>query len=273
PQGGGGSYNAVTNFSGSQNPTGAWSYGYRTPAGVYGSYPSNSNIFGSGTSSWSQPSLAWCCPSLTKNTTGGTLAYGSIVQPADVLNLHPGPNGERSVLRWTAPGSGSYQLSGRFQGLDSGAGTTTDVLIQHNGVTIYSGAINGYGNQLQYSLNRSVAAMDVIEFSVGVGSNGTFNSDSTGVAATITQTSGEPSDLTSARLDPFNQSGDQLRARDVEWSLPILSLPGRAGLDLGLTLSYSSLVWTRAGNYMYFDRDNGSPSPGFRIGFPTVQGP
>ena len=51
----------------------------------------------------------------------------------------------------------------------------------------------------------------------------------------------------------------------------LLSLPGRAGLDLGLGLSYSSNFWTRSGPYSYFDEDNGSPSPGFRLGFPTVQ--
>src|ERR1041385_7134879 len=73
-----------------------------------------------------------------------------------------------------------------------------------------------------------------------------------------------------ALLDPFNQPGNQLRARDCEWSLPLVSLPGRAGLDLGLTLSYSSMVWTRAGNAIYFDEDNGNPSPGFRLGFPTL---
>src|SRR4029453_7406193 len=52
---------------------------------------------------------------------------------------------------------------------------------------------------------------------------------------------------------------------------PLLSLPGRAGLDLGLLLSYSSMVWTRSGPYIYFDEDNSFPSPGFRLGFPTVQ--
>jgi YD repeat-containing protein len=81
------------------------------------------------------------------------------------------------------------------------------------------------------------------------------------------------SSLSTARVDPFNQSGNQLQARDCEWSLPLLSLPGRAGLDLGLGLSYSSLVWTRSGPYVYFDQDNGSASPGFRLGFATIQGP
>ncbi len=79
------------------------------------------------------------------------------------------------------------------------------------------------------------------------------------------------SSLVTARVDPFNQPGSGLAARDAEWGMPLLSLPGRAGLDLGLSLSYSSMVWTRSGPYLYFDEDNGSLSPGFRLGFPTIQ--
>jgi len=79
------------------------------------------------------------------------------------------------------------------------------------------------------------------------------------------------SSLSTARVDPFNQTGNQVRARDAEWAVSLLNLPGRAGLDLGLTLSYSSLVWTRSGPHLYFDQDNGWPSPGFRLGFPTIQ--
>ena len=88
-------------------------------------------------------------------------------------------------------------------------------------------------------------------------------------------TSGSPSSnaasLISARVDPRNQPGRGMLSRDASWSVPLLSLPGRAGLDLGLALSYSSMVWTRSGPYMYFDEDNGSLSPGFRLGFPSVQ--
>jgi YD repeat-containing protein len=96
------------------------------------------------------------------------------------------------------------------------------------------------------------------------------------IVATLTA-SGTPSSavssLATARVDPFNETGDQLRARDCEWSVGLLSLPGRAGLDLGLGLSYSSLVWMRSGPYAYFDEDRGSPSPGFRLGFATIRGP
>jgi YD repeat-containing protein len=77
--------------------------------------------------------------------------------------------------------------------------------------------------------------------------------------------------LISAQVDPRNQPGKGMLTRDASWSVPLISLPGRNGLDLGLVLSYSSLVWTRSGPDLHFDEDNGFPSPGFRLGFPTVQ--
>src|SRR5438128_5946678 len=94
------------------------------------------------------------------------------------------------------------------------------------------------------------------------------------IVATLTA-SGSPSTsaatLATARVDLFNQSGNQVQARNCEWSIPLVSLPGRAGLDLGLSLSYSSLVWTQSGPYVYFDPDNEGVSPGFAIGFPSIQ--
>ena len=76
-----------------------------------------------------------------------------------------------------------------------------------------------------------------------------------------------------ARLDPINrigQSGEDLFSGNCNWSLPLLGLPGRAGLDLGLSLSYNSLVWTKVSPAMIFNADNGF-SPGFQLGFPVIQ--
>jgi YD repeat-containing protein len=80
-----------------------------------------------------------------------------------------------------------------------------------------------------------------------------------------------PASLITARAEPRNQPGNGMLSRDVNWSVPLLSLPGRNGLDLGLAFSYSSMVWTPSGPYFHFDEDNGFPSPGFRLGFPIVQ--
>jgi YD repeat-containing protein len=94
------------------------------------------------------------------------------------------------------------------------------------------------------------------------------------VVPTITLTGNASSTVTSlvsARLDPGNLSG-HMRAHDAQWGATLLSLSGRADLDLGLGISYSSAaVWTRSGPFIYFDEDNGWPSPGFKLGFATIQ--
>ncbi|HKV35769.1 MAG TPA: LamG-like jellyroll fold domain-containing protein [Pyrinomonadaceae bacterium] len=78
-----------------------------------------------------------------------------------------------------------------------------------------------------------------------------------------------------ARLDPLNQtggSGENPLSRNFNWTLPLVNLPGRAGMDLDLSLYYNSLVWTKlSSNYISFDDDHGFPSPGFRLGFPVIQ--
>ncbi|HKU77567.1 MAG TPA: LamG-like jellyroll fold domain-containing protein [Pyrinomonadaceae bacterium] len=81
---------------------------------------------------------------------------------------------------------------------------------------------------------------------------------------------------TEARLDTRNQTGgggENPLSQNFNWSLPLVSLSGRAGMNLGLMLSYNSLVWTKnsSANYVAFDEDRGFPSPGFRLGFPVIQ--
>ena len=90
-------------------------------------------------------------------------------------------------------------------------------------------------------------------------------------------TSGAPAgdpDFSAARLEPQNATGTpgvKLGSRNFNWSLPLVSLPGRSGMDLGVTLSYNSLVWTKDGSSIKFDAERGQPTAGFRIGLPIIQ--
>ncbi len=82
--------------------------------------------------------------------------------------------------------------------------------------------------------------------------------------------------VANARLNRRNRTGHapgiDLLSQNFYWSTALLHSPGRAQLDLNLTLSYNSLVWTRTDSQLSFDADRGHPSPGFRLGFPTIQG-
>ncbi|QQS46043.1 MAG: hypothetical protein IPM66_19305 [Acidobacteriota bacterium] len=83
--------------------------------------------------------------------------------------------------------------------------------------------------------------------------------------------------LVEAKLDPHNRTGspgEDLFSGNYNWSLPLVSLPGRSGLDLDIRLSYNSLVWIRYLDRMSFDYDYyPTLTPGFRVGFPEIDGP
>jgi YD repeat-containing protein len=95
-----------------------------------------------------------------------------------------------------------------------------------------------------------------------------------GTSSAASDNGGVGYDFATARLDPNNRTGGggaDPYSRNFNFSIPILSLPGRAGIDLGLVLSYNSLVWTKDSTGITFDADEGFPSSGFRLGFPVVQ--
>lgn len=81
-------------------------------------------------------------------------------------------------------------------------------------------------------------------------------------------------EFSTARNAPQNDTGEpgvDLGSRNFNWGTPLVSLPGRSGLDLNIALYYNSLVWTKQDSSIQFNADNGYPSPGFHLGFPTVQ--
>ncbi|MFN0120560.1 MAG: hypothetical protein ACKV2V_08665, partial [Blastocatellia bacterium] len=83
--------------------------------------------------------------------------------------------------------------------------------------------------------------------------------------------------LNQARMDPRYRTGgahEDLFSGNMHDSIPLVSLPGRNGLDLNITLHYNSLVWIRYNNTMEFDYDYyPTLTPGFRLGFPELTGP
>lgn len=200
-------YDAVDDFSSSQNPGGPWSYGYRASGGgAFILLPNNDNLYGlpAGWHTWYLPGV-WNLPAIFHNGTGATATFGTITQPPTLLNLYPGADGQKSVVRWTAQGPGTAQIAGRFEGLDS---TTTGVSVVMNGSdTLFSGNVNGFGNQVPFSISSlTVAAGDTIEFQVYY--NGDVQRDSTGLAATITF-QGPPAPLTFNAVNDFSPTQNQ----------------------------------------------------------------
>ena len=80
--------------------------------------------------------------------------------------------------------------------------------------------------------------------------------------------------FSTARTRPINEIGASevtLGSRNFNWGMPVVMLPGRAGLDLSISLFYNSLVWTKQGNAIQYNADHGTPAPGFQLGLPRLQ--
>ena len=115
--------------------------------------------------------------------------------PPHQVCLHPGPKGEFSVARWTAPAAGQVTISARFTGLPQ-TPATTDVHLLHQGQPLFDGLINvgGHSNSAAYSGRMVVAQGDTVDFVVGFG-NQSYGSDTTSLEARLQFDSGTTFDL------------------------------------------------------------------------------
>ena len=196
----GGCDEAVTSFTLASNPNGNWSYGY-TPIDdlsnfVLFQHAVHNNHFGSPeipVDMWSRPD-EWHPLILKNNSPLTILIQDGVVVPPNMFEMHPGPNGERSVLRWTAPSSGHFRAQGQFRSINTSGETTTDVMIVVNGNHIRSSdTVDGYNIEKPFDLTFELSAGETLDFSVGYGLNKNYECDSTGFSVMITTISLEGS--------------------------------------------------------------------------------
>jgi len=174
---------APNNYSLASNPNGVWTYGWTsTLGGTLHPYPSS--FTSSGLQTWIDNSIASLgAPATAYNATAAATGGCCTVQPGQ-LTFHPGPNGEQSVVRWTAPADDTVKVAAFFVGID-GSPTTTDAHVLHNGVSLFDGVVNRLYAGPYYETTLDVKAGDNIDFVVGTGGNGFF-SDSSALDAVIT---------------------------------------------------------------------------------------
>ena len=82
------------------------------------------------------------------------------------------------------------------------------------------------------------------------------------------------STLAKLRIAPANATGNtDLYSQNFSWGTSLAGLPGRAGLNAGIGVGYSSLVWIKdpTTSSMIFDPDKANLTPGFRFGFPVIE--
>ena len=176
-------WDVQNDFSGTSNPTGAWSYGWESaPGGTFNLYDtanapgSNPGWHDSNIASWDHTPAVW--KNLGSPTDG--------VQTGEV-SLHPGQGGQYSVVRWTSSVAGTISIAGKF-GAGDGAAMS---------YFIYDGTSSLWKVQLTsadapFSLTESVSIGSTIDFLIGE----SYWSGNTPLYATISNTASVPEPAT-----------------------------------------------------------------------------
>ena len=183
-------FNVASDFSLTNNPNGAWRYGWSSSLESNFNLYSNSGKFTPTIDSWYYSTKAWPPSVLHNSTATEDNSHPTITYQPNQLGFHPGYYGEYSIVRWIAPEAATYSLATMFTGLDYIGPTTTDVHVLHNNIVLFSNLINGFGasSTKSFATAGTVQAGDTIDFAVGYGSNQTYWYDSTGLDATISTT-------------------------------------------------------------------------------------
>lgn len=177
----------ATGFSSSSNPNGDWSFGYTNTLGGSFILSTQTTTYGPSNqvTAWSPAGTFW--PTVALNPTAADVSFGAgnvvTMAPGEGL-LHPGPTGAYADARLVISNAVTATLDVQFRGIDA-VGTTTDVHVLRNGVSLFDGLVNGYGATQTYGVTMAFAAGDVIDFAVGMGSNGNYVDDSTGLRVTL----------------------------------------------------------------------------------------
>jgi len=169
-------WDVAADFSVTNNPAGAWSYGSKTATdSAFALYPLVEQRYDSDQLvGWSDPALGWI-PYVLKNISNddwfydGRPAGGIAILPAQEVLLHP--NG-LSVIRWTAPFSGTFALDVSFQRFEQVDGWTSNyyVVLDNSVLPGGSGTLFGYQLPAAFAEYQNPAMMlnagDTLDFAV-----------------------------------------------------------------------------------------------------------
>jgi hypothetical protein len=122
---------------------------------------------------------------------------------AGEIAMEASSTGQYSLVRFTAPAAGTYQVSAQFEGIHYGL-STTDVHVLRNATSLFDANIDGYGGDpafhkvegasptANYSAQVELKANDTVTFAVGYGKNKTNSGDTTGLLARVVLLAGAP---------------------------------------------------------------------------------
>lgn len=182
-------YNDVADFSTSSS-TGVWSYGSGVTGTSFTPYTNfNAGCIGSGSGCWQTSGGG--VPAVIANLSGSPINSGTVVLPTNVLLLQSGPNTD-SIVRFTVPVSGHYNVSGVYEILDTNP-TGVHAIIAAGGAIIASFPLTGPGAMHPDTPGQSqvFSATDIflpagLSIDYGINNGGNDLGDSTGLGLTFT---------------------------------------------------------------------------------------
>jgi hypothetical protein len=182
-------FDAAADYSRFNNPNGVWSAGYTNTLGsALVLYDVNNGVT-DGLNAWRSSAIG-VDPNFSKNLSGSTLIN---IAPGQV-SLHPGPNNQYSVLRFTAPTTAAYNVVAQFFVGDTGD-TDANILLNSNAAApVFFAATTDTNPSFNQTVN--LTAGNTLDFVVG--SKGSYFSDTTPLNVTLTTVSAaapEPSAL------------------------------------------------------------------------------
>lgn len=179
-----------TDFSATNNPNGAWTYGHAaSPGASFSAYSlaAASNLDGvhAGLQGWSV--AAATAPVLGINHSGSLIDDGNVSLPTGVVLLHgQGVGPGASEVRWAAPQAGAYQVTASFTGYQRNM--QAKVAVFNGNSSLYGNSIAGLGGSASFSAVVNLLAGDALTFAVNrdAADPGGFAGNWTGLALSIT---------------------------------------------------------------------------------------
>lgn len=172
-------FDATADYSRFNNPNGVWSAGYTDTLGSALNLYNINNGVTNGLNLWNSTVVNTASAPTFGRNLGGAMQFG--IPPGQIM-LHPGPQNQYSVLRFTAPVTTSYSLVGRFFSGDSGDTDATILLNSNTATPVFFAVTTGTNPTFNEAL--SLTAGNTVDFVVG--SKGSFISDTTPLIVQIT---------------------------------------------------------------------------------------
>lgn len=188
PPAGAATWDVAADWSAVANPFGAWTYGWADtwmPGYAFTTYDTADNV--EGLERWR--TAAGPDPCVAKNPLPFDIsASWGHTYPTEQCMFHPGPNGEHSTYRWTAPADGIYDIDMTVSNLVNApnSASTQCYAVVNSSLMILGATVDADNSSTDLKTRQlALSAGDTIDFMVNpCGSHG---HDSTGLALSITE--------------------------------------------------------------------------------------